>query len=76
MSPEVTKKQLTLSGNILEIYDCEGQVCAKILFRPDYLEINIDELKDLHLGDQIEVEGSFKISRIRSCFGRIENDRE
>ena len=68
MPPELTKKKLRLSGNILEIFDCGDQLCAKILFRPDYLEINIDDLKDLHLGDQIEIDCTLEICRIRHCF--------
>lgn len=64
------KQPVSFSGNVIEIVDCDDYLCAKILLKPEYLEIYIDALEDIHLGDQIQITGDLAISKIIPYLGR------
>lgn len=74
MSIDRCTQHVKLLGNILEIFHCEDQVCAKILIRPEYLDVNINNLAGLHLGDHVEVNGILEISNVKSCIGSFGAD--
>jgi hypothetical protein len=74
--PENRGQQVVLSGNVIELFNCDDVLCAKVLMKPDYLEINIDTLGEFHLGDQIDIFADLKISKIKPYFGRIEDGQE
>ena len=49
----------TFSGNIVELYNTGDKLSAKVLLEPGYLKVSGDELKDTHLGDQVDVTCEF-----------------
>jgi hypothetical protein len=68
-------QRINLSGNVIEIYQCESHFCAKVLFQPDYLEINIDKNKDLHLGDRVEIDALLEVKKIEPNFDQITDEQ-
>ena len=61
----------TFSGNIVELYNTGDKLSAKVLLEPGYLKVSGDELKDTHLGDQVDVTCEFRIVKIKPHFGAI-----
>lgn len=58
------KENLSLTGEVVEIYEKDGQKVAKIRFNPGFVEIPIDDLRDTHLNDKITINSKIKIERI------------
>ena len=58
------KENLSLSGEVVEIYEKDGFKLAKIRFLPGFVEIPIDDLRDAHLNDKIIINSSIKIVSI------------
>ncbi len=67
-------QKVVFSGNIVEIYNCKDGYCAKLLFRPGYMKIKLDNSQDLHLGDELEVECDVKVLKTISDPGAIDID--
>ena len=58
------KENLSLTGEVVEIYEKDGKRVAKIRFNPGFVEVPIDELRDTHLNDKITINSKIKIERI------------
>jgi hypothetical protein len=58
------KENLSLTGQVVEIYEKDGSKLAKIRFNAGFIEIPIDDLHDAHLSDKIIINSSIKIERI------------
>jgi hypothetical protein len=58
------KENLSLSGEVVEIYEKDGFKLAKIRYNPGFLEIPINDLRDAHLNDKIIINSSIKIESI------------
>jgi hypothetical protein len=58
------KENLSLTGEVVEIYEKDGKRVAKIRFNPGFVEVPIDDLHDTHLNDKITINSKIKIERI------------
>ena len=58
------KENLSLSGEVVEIYEKDGFKLAKIRYNPGFVEIPINDLRDAHLNDKIIINSSIKIESI------------
>lgn len=63
------KENLSLSGEVVEIYEKDGAKLAKVRFYSGFMEIPINDLKDLHLSDKITINSNIKIVSIQNSFG-------
>lgn len=55
MTPLYQTDQKTFSGNIVEIYEGQEGRFVKILLKPAYLTVPIENSDDIHLGDELKV---------------------
>ena len=69
-------QKIVFSGNVVEIYNCKDSYCAKILFRPGYMNLKIEDSQDFHLGDELELECEVKILKAVPYPGTIDLDLE
>lgn len=67
---------VTFSGNVVEIHDCNDGACAKVLLHPGYFNVNINDMQEMHLGDQLEIDCEVKIIKMIPTIGTIDQDRE
>lgn len=58
------KENLSLTGEVVEIYEKDGLKVAKIRFNPGFVEIPINDLRDPHLNDKITINSIIQIERI------------
>jgi len=58
------KENLSLSGEVVEIYEKDGFKLAKIRYNIGFIEIPINDLQDAHLNDKIIINSSIKIESI------------
>jgi hypothetical protein len=59
--------QLSLPGEVVEIFEKEGNCLTKIALRhSNLLDITAENLQDAHLGDRVIIEAKITIDRIRS----------
>jgi hypothetical protein len=58
------KENLSLSGEVVEIYEKDGFKLAKIRYNIGFIEIPINDLRDAHLNDKIIINSSIKIESI------------
>ena len=58
------KENLSLSGEVVEIYERDGFKLAKIRYNIGFIEIPINDLQDAHLNDKIIINSSIKIKSI------------
>jgi len=70
---KVKSQHTVLSGNIIEIFDCDDQVCSKVLFKPGYIKINLKDLEEVHLGDEVEIECEIKVLKTVPSLGNFKN---
>lgn len=55
MTIEKNTRQIAFSGTVVEMFkDCNGQF-GKILLHPAYINIAMQDIKDVHLGDSLAV---------------------
>lgn len=64
MSSMNQKINLSISGEVVEIYEKDRSKFAKICFNAGFIEIPIDDLHDAHLSDKIIINSSINIERI------------
>ena len=64
----ITLDKTVLNGNIVGIYEKDGNKIAKVKFDSGFIELVIKSPEDLHLGDGIKIKGSFKIEEISQVF--------
>lgn len=62
MQTEVLNK-LNLTGEVIEIYEKDNQKIAKVFFQSLCLEVSIDNIKDVHLSDKLNLEMHFIINK-------------
>lgn len=55
------KTQIAIEGEIVETFEKDGQVFAKIHFNDCYVEISLNKMKDAHLGDRVLMTAELKI---------------
>jgi hypothetical protein len=58
------KINLSLSGEVVEIYEKDGFRLAKIRFNRGFVEVPIDDARDAHLNDKITINSSIRIESI------------
>lgn len=46
---------VSLSGNIIEIFQCNDCRCARVLINPAFLNIDLSSQDDFRLGDELNV---------------------
>ena len=53
-------------GQVVEIFEKSHELRAKVLLRPDtVLEVAVGPEADVHLGDEVEIEGAVVVRAIR-----------
>jgi len=62
LQTEVLNK-LNLTGEVIEIYEKDNQKIAKVFFQSLCLEVSIDNIKDVHLSDKLNLEMHFIINK-------------
>ncbi len=65
MTADEQNTRVELSGEIVETFEKNGARYAKIVLKPCHLELTLDAVTDLHLGDEVAVEASITIECVR-----------
>jgi len=55
---------ITLNGEIVSIYEKEGTRFAKVHFEHGFVDITLNENKDVYLGDKVSINSDLKIKKI------------
>ena len=62
-------QHIVLNGNVIEIFNDHDQPCLKILFKPECIQTNIENIEEFHLGDDVDVHCDIKINEIKPVMG-------
>jgi len=68
MKGNESNRRLSISGEIVELFEEEGKNIAKIQLKPHFIEIHINHRKDYHLGDQVQLDIEITINEINQNF--------
>jgi len=55
---------ISLVGEIVGVYENQGERFAKIRYDPGYVDIALQEVQDVYLGDKVIVDSDLKIKKI------------
>jgi hypothetical protein len=60
-------QSLLLEGQVVELFERAGERRARIVLRlPAFLDIAAGAMSDIHLGDQVVVDGSITVTAVRA----------
>ncbi len=65
------KTQISLEGEIVETFEKDGQVFAKIHFNDCYINLPINEMPDAHLEDRVVMTAQLKIINLSRKLGEF-----
>ena len=66
MLTHLTQNRLVLAGEIVETYEKEGKRIAKVALKSCHIDIPLDVLPDLHLGDTVALEADITIKKVNA----------
>ena len=55
---------IRLVGEIIGIYENQGERFIKLRYDPGYVDISLQETQDVYLGDKVTVDSDLKIKKI------------
>ncbi|MDF1547424.1 MAG: hypothetical protein P1P88_06365 [Bacteroidales bacterium] len=55
---------LTLTGEVIEIYEVKGTHQVKIMCKPEFIMLYANKLEQLRLGEEVVIEGDFMIKTL------------
>lgn len=55
---------LTLTGEVIEIFEVRGTHQVKIMCKPELIMLYANRLEHLRLGEEVVIEGNFKIKTL------------
>ena len=64
MSENKHINMISLTGEIVSIYEKEGNRFAKVHFENGFVDITLQEEKELYLGDKVIIDSNLTISTI------------
>ena len=53
-----------LSGEVVEIFEKDGQSIARVVLKPGCIEVPLDSLREYHLGDQVLIDMEITVHRV------------
>ena len=62
----MTQKPLRLEGEVVETFVREGRSIARIVLRSGCIDVCIDDLEDIHLGDEVVIDLETSVHRVQS----------
>lgn len=64
MTNSYQQKKIVIKGEVIEIYTKEGKQIIKLSGDPGLFEISIENFMDVHLGDELSLNGNFFVEKI------------
>ena len=55
---------ISLVGEIIGIYENQGERFVKLRYDPGYVDISLQEIQDVYLGDKVTVDSDLTIKKI------------
>ena len=55
---------IRLVGEIIGIYENQGERFVKLRYDPGYVDISLQEIQDVYLGDKVTVDSDLTIKKI------------
>jgi hypothetical protein len=55
---------ISLTGEIVSIYEKEGNRFAKVHFKNGFVDVTLQEEKELYLGDKVIIDSNLTITRV------------
>ena len=66
MLTNTTQNRLILAGEIIEMFEKEGKIIAKVALKSCHVDIPLDVLPDLHLGDTVTLEADIAVKKVNA----------
>lgn len=64
MKPPPMKKNVNVAGEIVEIFDSEGQKTIKIHVDPHFLDVALQNKDDIYLGDKVSLDVEITVKKV------------
>lgn len=61
-------RKLSFQGEVVEIFERGGQRLAKISILPTFMEVDVEGIRDAHLGDTVSIEVRLRVEDITPLF--------
>lgn len=59
-----SQKEISIRGKVVEVSIRDGKQIIKLATEPCYLEITVDTSLDVHLDDELSLNGNFIVEKI------------
>ncbi len=56
--------KVTLTGEVVEVLEKEGEPLAKIMFKTCHIYVPMDAILDAHLGDTVTIEADIAVRKV------------
>ena len=66
MATNPIENRLTLPGEVIETFEKGGRRIAKVALKSCHVDVSIDAIPDVHLGDMVLLEADIAVQKIKT----------
>jgi hypothetical protein len=66
VAPHSIQNRLTFSGEVVETFEREGKRIAKVSLKSCHIDVPIDAIPDVHLGDTLFLEADVAVQHVET----------